>query len=591
LNIKKKLSTFILTLAMVLSLVPTLSVQAANSDLKILSETKVTAKQAGQWAKSKGATDIFVGLAEFYWKYAPEHGNVNPAIAYVQAAKETGYGKFGGVLNDSYHNPCGLKKSSGGGDTDPNAHQKFESWDFGVQAHLDHLALYAGAKEYPRSTTNDLRHFSTIKGKATTVSALGGKWAPSVTYGEEVNALYKNLLDFVGIEYQNGTNNDNDDNNNNSNDIKNNILSSKVVKNPESIPNPLIEQNVIVEYKVQDENKTEDEKPNITSSIGWKNRNRIWYYYKSDNTKAIGWIKPDTNWYYLKDNGEMATGWININGKWYYLDRSGAMVKGWKQLDGEWYYLIYSGAMLTGWINSGGASYYLDTSTGKMLTNTTIDGYNLDSNGKKIIAANSKNKNINDKLIKNSKLKGIDISNYNGIIDFIKVKEDEVDCIYMKATEGTTFIDKSLETNYKGAKSAGIKTGFYHYLVGTSSPETQAENFYNNIKDKKSDLKPALDIEATGFDLMDYAIRFTTKFKKISNMDVCIYTYTNYINNLDTRLSKYPLWEANYNNNPFNLPSNSMWTSRVGHQYTDKGRVNGINCYVDLNEFTQDILK
>ena len=195
----KRLTTFLFAFAMVLVLIPKTNVQAAITDIKIISETEVTAKQAEQWAKSNGATDTFVGLAQLYWKYAPEHGNVNPAIAYVQAAKETGYGKFGGVLNESYKNPCGMKTVVGGSDTDPNAHQRFNTWDEGVQAHLDHLALYAGATGYPRSNTYDPRHFVTIKGKAVTVNALGGKWAPSLTYGEEINKLYNNLLVSSGI--------------------------------------------------------------------------------------------------------------------------------------------------------------------------------------------------------------------------------------------------------------------------------------------------------------------------------------------------------------------------------------------------------
>ena len=113
-NIKKKLITFVLTFAMVLSLVPTLSVQAATTDFKIISDSEVTVKQAKKWAKSKGATETFIGLADLYFKYSSDCGDVNPAIAYVQAAKETGYGKFGGVIDESYHNPCGLKTSSGG---------------------------------------------------------------------------------------------------------------------------------------------------------------------------------------------------------------------------------------------------------------------------------------------------------------------------------------------------------------------------------------------------------------------------------------------------------------------------------------------
>ena len=180
----KRLTAFVLAFAILLTLMPTKLVQASINDVNIISKTEVTVKQAESWAKSKGATDTFVSLAKLYWEYAEKCGDVNPGIAYVQAAKETGYGKFGGVLDESYHNPCGLKTSQGGGDYDPNAHQRFNSWEEGIQAHLDHLALYAGASGYPKKTTYDPRHFVTIKGKAPTVNSLGGNWAPSSTYVE-----------------------------------------------------------------------------------------------------------------------------------------------------------------------------------------------------------------------------------------------------------------------------------------------------------------------------------------------------------------------------------------------------------------------
>jgi len=362
LNIKKKIITFVLTFAIGLSLVPTLSVQAATTDFKIISDSGVTAKQAKQWAKSKGATETFQNLADLYFKYSSNCGNVNPAIAYVQAAKETGYGKFGGVIDESYHNPCGLKTASGGGDTDKDAHQKFDTWDEGVQAHMDHLALYAGADGYPKDNTYDPRHYVTIKGKATTVNSLGGNWAPSATYGEEINELYKNLLDFAGVDYPKDTN---------SNTSNNSNESSNAVPNPgtpESKPNAPSASDVIAENNPQTGDKTVDNEPKITSTIGWKNENGAWYYYKSDNTKAIGWIKPDSNWYYLKDDGKMSTGWIKDNEKWYYFDTSGIMVKGWKQLNNDWYFLTDSGAMATGIQYDGSGLYYLKDS-GVMATN------------------------------------------------------------------------------------------------------------------------------------------------------------------------------------------------------------------------------
>ena len=371
-NIKNKLITFVLTFAMVLSFIPTLSVQATTTDFKIISDSEVTVKQAENWAESKGATKTFIGLADLYFKYSPDCGDVNPAIAYVQAAKETGFGKFGGVIDESYHNPCGLKTSSGGDNYDPNAHQKFDGWDEGVQAHMDHLALYAGAKGYPKDDTHDPRPFVTIKGKATTVNSLGTKWAPSVTYGEEVSALYENLMDFAGVDYPKDTkDNSTTNNSNNSNDSKNNNQSSNAAPNPgktESKPSALSVSEVIAENMPQTGDKTVDNEPKITSTIGWKNEKGVWYYYKSDNTKAIGWIKPDSNWYYLKDDGKMSTGWISDNGKWYYFDLSGIMVKGWKKLNNDWYFLTDSGAMATGIQYDGSSLYYLKNS-GVMATN------------------------------------------------------------------------------------------------------------------------------------------------------------------------------------------------------------------------------
>ena len=62
-TIKKKFTIFILVFTMILGLVPTLSVQAATTDFKIISKTEVTAAQAKKWAQSKGATDTFADLA------------------------------------------------------------------------------------------------------------------------------------------------------------------------------------------------------------------------------------------------------------------------------------------------------------------------------------------------------------------------------------------------------------------------------------------------------------------------------------------------------------------------------------------------
>ena len=477
LSIKKKPIGFIFCLIMILSFIPTIGVQAITKDNNIISKSEVTEKEAKEWAEYKGATETFINLADLYFEYYSECGDVNPSIAYVQAAKETNFGKFGGVINESYHNTCGLKIAEGGDNNDPKAHKIFDDWDEGVQAHLDHLALYAGAKGYPKDESYDPRHFITIKGQATTVGQLGGKWAPSTTYGEEINKLYNDLLVYSSVEEEKKSVND---------DYKNS-LSTQGPGIAEIKPQALNAAEVLLDTK----NNT----PSITSTIGWKNKNGVWYYFNSNNTKATSWIKPDSDWYYLKSDGQMATGWVKENGIWYYFKSSGAMAKGWINEGNNWYYLQGDGAMVTGlnkidnknylfdnngnmktgwqiinsysyyfgidgamttgfisvngsdyylydtgamargwvnisgswyyfksdgtmvkgWINTSDESYYLEQNTGRMLTNTIIDGYKLDSDGKKQSLDSEDDTLKNNSISNNKKTIAIDPGhNYGG---------------------------------------------------------------------------------------------------------------------------------------------------------------------------------
>ncbi|WP_304443089.1 Ig-like domain-containing protein, partial [uncultured Clostridium sp.] len=188
----------------------------AIENVKIISSVNASLDAVEAWARSKNATETFVNLAKIYKKYAESRGGVNWVVAYVQAAKETGYGKFGGVLDESYHNPCGLKNPSGGDDNDANAHKRFDNWDQGVIAHLDHLALYAAASGYPKTVyvdswkdsslssneTYDPRHigwFGTVDGifgKAKDVLGLTGSWASDPNYGESLVRLYCDAINF-----------------------------------------------------------------------------------------------------------------------------------------------------------------------------------------------------------------------------------------------------------------------------------------------------------------------------------------------------------------------------------------------------------
>lgn len=180
----------------------TKTVEKSTSATQILSKPTVSIEQMQTWAKSKYDNEEFINLAEMYYKLSVERG-INPAVSYAQFAHETGFlykVKSAAGLDSTYHNPCGLKVPQGGGDYDKNAHMKFATWQNGISAHLDHLALYAGAKGYPRENTLDPRHFPYLLGTAKTVEELSGKWAPSAEYGQKLLKYVKEMESIKTME-------------------------------------------------------------------------------------------------------------------------------------------------------------------------------------------------------------------------------------------------------------------------------------------------------------------------------------------------------------------------------------------------------
>lgn len=162
---------------------------SSSSASQIISKPSATLEQMQAWASKKGAAKWFIDEAKNYYEITKKKG-VNPTGVYAQSAIETGYGNFGGVIDESYHNPCGMKITAGGGNYDPNAHKRFKDWEEGITAQVDHLLLYAGQVQ---KETPDPRHFPFIQGKAKTWQGLGGNWAPSIEYGNKIVRLMQEI--------------------------------------------------------------------------------------------------------------------------------------------------------------------------------------------------------------------------------------------------------------------------------------------------------------------------------------------------------------------------------------------------------------
>lgn len=126
------------------------------------------------------------------WAAAMKHG-INPVVLIAQSAHETGWGNYRGVVDASFHNTCGLKKSEGGGDSDPDAHARFPDWATGARAHAQHLYRYTGGVVAPEDIV-DPRYGKIGPPFITRVTELGGRWAPASDYGAKVEDVARRLI-------------------------------------------------------------------------------------------------------------------------------------------------------------------------------------------------------------------------------------------------------------------------------------------------------------------------------------------------------------------------------------------------------------
>ncbi|MCQ6561160.1 GH25 family lysozyme [Paenibacillus mendelii] len=191
-----------------------------------------------------------------------------------------------------------------------------------------------------------------------------------------------------------------------------------------------------------------------------------------------------------------------------------------------------------------------------------------------------------------SNVKGIDVSRWQGDIDWDKVKADQIEFAWIKATEGTSIVDPRFAANAVEAAGAGLKTGFYHYAhPELNTPIAEAAHFIETVDHYEVDLPYVLDIEGKAgsigaAEVTSWAAAWLEEVRLRTGHTVMIYTGAYFAKTyLGKRLAEYPLWVANYGvNKPM---GNSTWSSWSVFQYSDSGKVNGIRGDVDLNAMEQ----
>ena len=191
--------------------------------------------------------------------------------------------------------------------------------------------------------------------------------------------------------------------------------------------------------------------------------------------------------------------------------------------------------------------------------------------------------------------RGIDVSEWQGDIDFGEVKEAGIEVVYIRAGQGFSYEDARFEENYEKAKRNGLKVGVYHYMTARSVEDarTQAQFFASLISNKQIDCKLAMDFESFGnlsnSQINEIALAYLRELQSVTGKEVIVYSNTyNARSTFNSEIAQYPLWVAQYG---VSEPSdNGKWSSWEGYQYSSTGRVNGISGNVDLDRYTIDIL-
>jgi GH25 family lysozyme M1 (1,4-beta-N-acetylmuramidase) len=197
---------------------------------------------------------------------------------------------------------------------------------------------------------------------------------------------------------------------------------------------------------------------------------------------------------------------------------------------------------------------------------------------------------------------GIDVSHWQGSINWTSVRNAGVQWAYIKATEGTSYKDPQFNTNYVNAYYAGVIRGAYHFARPSySSGYTQANYFASNGGAWSADnrtLPGALDLEGSCAGLSQSSMRswilsFYNQYKARTTRDVVIYTTASWWNTCTGSwtgmYTKSPLWVAHWGVSTPTLPAGwaqySTWTM---WQYTNCRSVSGISGCVDGDYFHGD---
>lgn len=186
---------------------------------------------------------------------------------------------------------------------------------------------------------------------------------------------------------------------------------------------------------------------------------------------------------------------------------------------------------------------------------------------------------------------GIDVSRHQRDINWEEVaRNTNIQFVYIKATEGRTYKDPKYDRNIREARRHGLKVGSYCYFRTTSSAHDQFNKFKNTARREEQDLIPLVDVEErknwSRSQFQDSLRVFINLVRAHYGKAPMIYSVNSFYNrNCAPEFNNYHLMIGRYNNDINRPPSIKGRGTYTIWQYSESGRIRGIERPVDLNRF------
>ena len=189
-------------------------------------------------------------------------------------------------------------------------------------------------------------------------------------------------------------------------------------------------------------------------------------------------------------------------------------------------------------------------------------------------------------------IRGVDVSSYQGEIDWTVLAEQGIQFAFIKATEGSSHVDPCFESNYTNAAQTSLRIGAYHFFSYDSSGEDQANHFISTVQPMDNMLPPVIDVEFYGDKEQNPPARETVtanltaiieRLEAHYGMTPILYaTEKSYRLYLANAFEECDIWIRNVIGKP-TLSDGREWTF---WQYANRGRLKGYTGrepYIDLN--------